>query len=303
MANLSIPYFYMLIGLPASGKSTIAKDLIKSSKDHITLSSDEIRKELYGDETIQDNPEKVFELMQKRAVDALNNNKDVIYDATNIRRKNRKHLLRNLPRCHKIAVIIWAKYETCVQRDSKRERTVGENVIHRMLRNFQPPYFDEGWNSIKTVYTDEQYNSRDYHEWVNCEHDNPHHNNTVAEHTHQVCREAIDFKLDKDISDCGCTLFIAAHLHDIGKKLTKSFTNARGEKTDIAHYYDHHNVGSYLALGYADINEMTTRQKMLIVWLINAHMEPFFESKYYKNLTGKERKLLDALHQCDIKGA
>ena len=39
---------YMMIGLPASGKSTIAKELSKS-EEAIVVSSDEIRKELNKD--------------------------------------------------------------------------------------------------------------------------------------------------------------------------------------------------------------------------------------------------------------
>lgn len=56
--------FYMMIGLPASGKSTIAKEIAKS-EDAIIVSSDEIRKE-FGDVNDQSQNAKVFKEVEKR---------------------------------------------------------------------------------------------------------------------------------------------------------------------------------------------------------------------------------------------
>lgn len=56
--------FYMMIGLPASGKSTIAKGMAKS-EDAVIVSSDEIRKE-FGDVNDQTQNAKVFEEVEKR---------------------------------------------------------------------------------------------------------------------------------------------------------------------------------------------------------------------------------------------
>ena len=56
--------FYMMIGLPASGKSTIAKE-IAESEDAVIVSSDEIRKE-FGDVNDQSQNARVFEEVEKR---------------------------------------------------------------------------------------------------------------------------------------------------------------------------------------------------------------------------------------------
>ena len=53
----------MLIGLPGSGKSTYAKSLLDSEGKVKYCSSDEVRKQLYGDENIQCNPQTVFEYL------------------------------------------------------------------------------------------------------------------------------------------------------------------------------------------------------------------------------------------------
>lgn len=295
--------FTMLIGLPGSGKTEVAKQL--TNDNTIILSSDAIRKEFYGDEAIQDNPSKIFEEMQRRTIAALKSSKNVVYDATNISRKKRKHLLSSLKiPCKKIACVVWARYETCVARDCSRNRNVGESVIKRMLLNFQPPYYDEGWDEIEFKVNDESYKRSDYENWLDCEHDNPHHNNTVKEHTLKVMTEAA--KLQKNRSShkgVAITLLIAASLHDIGKKFVKGFKNSRGEPSEIAHFYNHQNVGSYFAIGYEETIPLHIKQRALIYWLINVHMDVFLHTKYSAALPDELSKLLDTFHQCDVAGA
>ena len=93
--------FIMLCGLPGSGKSTFAKQIIKMAesqdKEAYVVSSDAIREELWGDERIQREPEKVFDLAHKRIMHALRADYDyVVFDATNIKRKNRLFLMKKI---------------------------------------------------------------------------------------------------------------------------------------------------------------------------------------------------------------
>lgn len=69
------PRLILLCGIPGSGKTTYAKT--NAFEDDVILSSDSIRKEFYGDESIQKNPVEVFTTMQKRAVEALNDGRTV----------------------------------------------------------------------------------------------------------------------------------------------------------------------------------------------------------------------------------
>jgi predicted kinase len=59
-----------MIGLPASGKSSIAKKIAKS-EDAVIVSSDDIRKEL-GNINDQSKNEKVFEIAEKRLKNNIN---------------------------------------------------------------------------------------------------------------------------------------------------------------------------------------------------------------------------------------
>ena len=56
----------VLVGLPASGKSTYANTLAEIPNT-IVLSSDKLRKELLGDESCQTNNQLVFDTLYRRA--------------------------------------------------------------------------------------------------------------------------------------------------------------------------------------------------------------------------------------------
>lgn len=179
------PRFIMLVGVPGSGKSTFAESMLDYNTKHIT--SDGIRKELYGDENCQDDHNRVFNLMYERTLDALKNGYNVVYDATNITRKNRKSILDRLPAyVTKECVIVWAPIDVCIERDSIRERTVGKAVIEKMLRRFEAPFYDEGFDYI-TVQNTAEYDKDEYTinavEAINIPNDNPHHTSgSILEH-------------------------------------------------------------------------------------------------------------------------
>ena len=138
----------MLIGLPGCGKSYYA-DGYRRNPNVKVFSSDDIREEVYGDASVQDAPDKIFDIMKQRTLEALDAGYDVVYDATNVIRKYRKELLKSLPEyVSKIATVCWAPLEVCIERDASRERKVGKAVIDKMLRRWETPYYDEGWDAI-----------------------------------------------------------------------------------------------------------------------------------------------------------
>ena len=224
------PVLILLCGIPGSGKTTWAKNYISKNPDFVHLSSDAIRAELYGDENIQGNPVEVFTLMQKKAVESLNAGYNVVYDATSMTRKDRAGIISMCPKfTHIQCNIIWAPIETCIERDTTRERTVGKEVIDRMLKRFQMPYYDEGIDEISIVQPG-NFNRDTYFECIinamKIPHDNPHHQLDIYNH----CREAFNYAVEKNFD---WEIREAAYCHDCGKPYVKTFVNTKGEFSDM----------------------------------------------------------------------
>ena len=287
------PKLILLVGIPGSGKTTYAKEYARTHDETIHLSSDLIRAELYGDESTQGNPAEVFSLMQKRAVEALKGGKSVLYDATNMTRKDRAGIIAACPRHAKVEVhVIWAPIETCIERDANRDRTVGRAVIDKMLKRFQAPYYDENIDEIIIVRYDAwDWEGHDYAEKcfedMRIPHDNPHHTLDIADH----CWEAERYLFNNDITDED--LLFAALRHDIGKPYVKVFVDSKGNPCEQAHYYQHQCVGAWMSYGFGSITPYSA-------WLVSTHMDPFMNTKYYRSLPDYLKQDIDILHEADL---
>ena len=288
------PTLILLVGLPGSGKTTYAEKLLKDIcyKDHVVhISSDKIRKELWGNEATQGDNNEVFSLMHKRTIEALNNGKDVIYDATNITRKDRACIIAQCPKFARIEChIIWASIETCIKRDAARERTVGKAIIDKMLKRFQAPFDDEGMDKIEIILPND-FKRSEYEckitDSMEIPHDNPHHTLSIVEHCFQACQYA-DFTLNADDDIC-----MAAEIHDIGKPYVKAFVDTKGNPSETAHYYQHQCVGAWMSYGIPHVTPY-------IAWLISTHMDPYLNTKYYNKLPSYLKERVDLLHECDL---
>lgn len=288
------PTLILLVGPPGSGKTTYANRYIEEHPGTVHLSSDKIRKELHGDESIQDNPGEIFAIMQKRAIAGLGFGYNVIYDATNMTRKDRAGIIAACPKFAKIEChIIWAPIEVCIERDVARKRTVGKEVIDRMLKRFQAPYYDECISEIKVVrpydFNYVRYLS-DIFDAMKIPHDNPHHTLSIYDH----CCEAQDYTYKCEKDDTGL-IALAAMMHDVGKPYTKAFLDNKGECCEAAHYYQHQCVGSWMTYGlYGEITPV------YVAWLVSVHMDPFLNTKYYNKLPAYLKKQVDLLHEADL---
>lgn len=157
LPKIDNPTLFILIGVPGSGKSTYAEELYEKSEHGIALvSSDQIRKSLYGNENCQDNPKKVFAIAHQAIIDQLIRGYDVIFDATNIYAKDRMGLIRRV--CFEVkkevrfvAIYFDTSIETCITRQELRERKVPTKVIEKMGRQMKKPTFQEGFDIIKTI--------------------------------------------------------------------------------------------------------------------------------------------------------
>lgn len=251
--------FYMMVGLPGCGKSSWVGEMPAAIK---IVSSDAIRKELYGSEEIQENPAKVFEVALKRIKLYLSNGEDCVLDATNINAKRRASFIKQLPKCNKTCVVLLAPVTTCLARDMQRKRSVGARVIAKMVTNFQLPEYWEGWNAIRFFHTTNERIDLDYvlEKYKDIGHDNPHHSATITGHM-EYAEEFADIYGNEVLS-------MAARYHDVGKFATKTF-----DDDGVAHYFGHHNVGAYLWLNSEQADR--TSQSYNVARLIYHHMDHY----------------------------
>ena len=295
---MSKPRMIMMVGLPGSCKSTWAEHYAKTH-DCVIHSSDAIREELYGSESEQQNPQKVFQILHKRIRNDLVEGKDCIYDATNLTSKLRRNFLQYISNvnCIKRALVIWSDYEMCLARNKKRERKVPESAIERMLRRFEMPAKWEGFDFIEVIYTDKPNKgfAIDFYQQQMKEFDQKTLNHSLNLYEHQLqTRKYLDMEYDST------SVFLAADFHDLGKLFTQTF-----DEDGVAHYYSHQNVGAYYFLGLFNIYGGSNHTVAEAAALITHHMAPYFwkEDKTrekYKSLWGEDfyNKIM-RLHKAD----
>lgn len=128
------------------------------SPDILGVSTDQIRADLYGDEAIQGDWRQIWAEVQRRWRFALTQIQagtcgGVLYDATNIRRRYRRQVLRQaqamgFSRC--LGLWFDTPLAVCLGRNQQRSRQVPPDIIHRMTRQLQggPPDCKEGFAAL-----------------------------------------------------------------------------------------------------------------------------------------------------------
>lgn len=296
-----MPVLYMPIGVPGSGKSTYYKNNFNEDET-VLVSSDAIRKEVFGDENDQEHNSEVFELMRKRTIEALKNNKDVYYDSTNISSKRRIGLFncsKDIRNAEKVAIVFCTPLEVAIERNNNRERKVPKDVIISMAKRFDVPHMNEGYSDI-ILYREDSFLRIDLLKKImdaeNLSHDNPHHRLTIGKHMEEAYKYACCSRFPSEVC-------FAALYHDVAKPLVKDFHNIKGEATEEAHYYGHDKLSAYMYLSYCKRGNETESHLLEVANLISNHMIFFnkdinlkkFEMKYGSEFLKK----LELLHDCD----
>lgn len=140
--------FVMMVGIAGSGKSTKAAE-IAAEEGATLISSDSMRKELYGDEAIHGDNQ-VYQTMDNRTMIALRDGVSVVYDATNLVASRRRELLARLPAgIEKECVWVDISTKRALQNNQSRARHVAEWVIYRQATQLEAPTEGEGWDTIR----------------------------------------------------------------------------------------------------------------------------------------------------------
>lgn len=260
---------YITIGIPASCKSTYSRNRVKDINGKaIRFSSDDIRK-AYNE---PDHAE-VFRIMRKGLREAVESNyyDEIYYDATNVNRKRRRSLYREIKSWDKEVEVFGVFFSIplfeSLKRNSKRnaDEKVPEHTILRMHRQLQVPrvgvdcdeiivkgipIFEEVDNSVENptrvenIFNNMNHSNKSRH-WVaelglsNTEHNSKWHVEDIFTHIN-MC---IENSYNKDLKQI-------ALFHDLGKGICKET-----KEDGYSSYFSHADVGAHYYLNYLGLTK------------------------------------------------
>lgn len=137
-----MPKIIMLKGLPASGKSTWAREQVRKSNGKTKrVNKDELREMIDGGQFSKENERKVLEARNLLIVNWLATGFDVIVDDTNLNPVHEGALKTLAPNSSDFEIRSFdTPLEECIARDAKREKPVGEKVIRDMYNRYLKPW-------------------------------------------------------------------------------------------------------------------------------------------------------------------
>jgi predicted kinase len=270
-----------LIGASGSGKSRFTSKMT----EHITVSSDKIRKELFNTLEKQEKADHqlVFNELHNRIDDSIQIG-DVIYDATNLNRKKRKYfyntILPKMSRKVDVRAVIFVEPFSVIKQNNKskdEESQVPFDALMRMYQTVQIPrvgvdcddiivkgetnFFIPGMTYTRLLNVN---SLREFIGYVGPEyrkemknlfgpHDTPYHLESIEEHINMCIENAGDDKVLK----------ITAIFHDLGKSITKNG----------GRYFNHQFVSAMYALkAFSEVSDMPEDIKTIVLEVIYQHM-------------------------------
>ncbi|MCW5314503.1 AAA family ATPase [Nostoc sp. KVJ3] len=156
----------LLIGLPGSGKSTFAKQLLAEYPQMSLISTDAIRGKLFGSEALQGPWLLIWQEVERQFQQAISTENTAIFDATNAQRRHRREVIalaRELGFAQITGIWVDTPVWLCLARNKKRSRQVPEEIILRMHRQLRdaPPSLKEGLNGLIRLSEKSEYGNCD----------------------------------------------------------------------------------------------------------------------------------------------
>lgn len=148
-----------MVGLPGSGKSTIASQLVGSALPGTIayLSTDAYIetvarfKRLTYREVFAETIDEAITATNEQLQEAIANRLDLVIDNTHLSIKSRARKLAMIPPCYqKVAIIVHRPESAEWNRrlSSRPGKTIPEGVIHDMVASYECPTIAEGFNQI-----------------------------------------------------------------------------------------------------------------------------------------------------------
>jgi len=153
-----MPVLYMLVGVPASGKSTWVKKhqnsntLVASSDDFIEKQAERLGStynDVFNDYVKAGNTHAI-----ETARKAFSDKMDLIWDQTNLTKNGRRNKLKMVPKDYKkIAVFFSIPHMDVLKKRlaSRPGKNIPDYVMNSMIKTIEKPSKDEGFDDVITV--------------------------------------------------------------------------------------------------------------------------------------------------------
>lgn len=127
----------VLKGLPASGKSTYAKEFVKNNDNYIRVNRDDLR-HMCGEYWVPKREPLITKLEQISVETAIKEGYNVVLDATNFNPKVMIWVSKIASEhgCEIVEHIMTTPLEECLKRDKGRIGEVGKSVIEGMYNKY-----------------------------------------------------------------------------------------------------------------------------------------------------------------------
>jgi tRNA uridine 5-carbamoylmethylation protein Kti12 len=151
-----MPTAYILVGIPASGKTTWVGHRKTNWDTTAYVSTDKFvdqeatRQNKTYSEVFNDSMQAALTKMINDVIDAKNAGKDIIWDQTSTTVQSRKRKFNMLPDYKMVAVVFRTPVEQELQRrlNSRPGKVIPPDVVKSMIDNFEEPTKEEGFDEI-----------------------------------------------------------------------------------------------------------------------------------------------------------
>ncbi len=130
----------LLVGIPASGKTTYALNFINRNENYVRVNKDDLRKSFFGSAVVDDKSEKIIETIQNSIIEnSIASRKNVIVDNTNLSKEKIEILINRFRDRADIELMFFhIPLKTAIERDSLRDKlsSVGEEKLKKYFNKF-----------------------------------------------------------------------------------------------------------------------------------------------------------------------
>lgn len=144
---------YILCGLPASGKSTWAKEYLAKNLNAAKVGRDDFRYMLRNQGKCEPKVEEmIVSLMDYTIIQALKKRMTVLIDNTNLKVSVINHFIELCKYYADVKFMVFdVPAKTCIERDKNRERSVGDDAINKMNEDWKITRDSYAFQDLKRV--------------------------------------------------------------------------------------------------------------------------------------------------------